>query len=146
MARKSKAKLRSKFEDSIAKRLDELGVDYDYELWSYEYDIPLRKNRSKCGDCGSTNLVQTAWYTPDFFLRRGPIIEAKGRFTAADRRKMEAVIKQYPDETFVLMFMRDNRIHKNSTTKYSDWCEARGIDYSINEIKEEWIGGKKDST
>jgi hypothetical protein len=131
---------RSKFEERIAKELDDAGISYKYEEWSYEYDEPLRKNLARCGDCGSRSLLRTGWYTPDFFLENGVIIETKGRFTAADRRKMVAVAAAHPDLDIKLLFMRDNKIHKNSQTKYSDWCEQNGYDYSINEeVKEEWL-------
>ena len=35
-------------------------------------------------------------YTPDFVLNNGIIIETKGRFMAADRRKHIAIKKQHP--------------------------------------------------
>jgi hypothetical protein len=80
------------------------------------------------------------WYTPDFWLPdRGLFIETKGRFTASDRRKMLAVIDGNPEDTFVMLFMRDNRIRKNSNTTYSDWCEANNVDYAIGYPKEEWL-------
>jgi len=132
---------RSKFEVKLAKDLKAKGVGFTYEEYSYEYSEPLRKNRAKCDDCGSTKLSRTAWYTPDFFLRSGYIIEAKGRFTAADRRKILAVREAHSDlnDKLVMCFMRNNRIHKRSKTTYADWCEANGIDYSIGTIKEEWL-------
>lgn len=130
---------RSKFEDRIAEELDEKDIKYTYETWSYEYDEPLRKNLARCSECNSTNLLRTGWYTPDFFLENGVIIETKGRFTAADRRKMLAVKEGHPELDIKMLFMRDNKIHKRSETKYSDWCEANGYDYSINEVKAEWL-------
>lgn len=129
----------SKFEGRIGAYLEERGVPFKYESYSYEYDEPLRKNRASCMECGSTNLVRTGWYTPDFFLGSGFIIETKGRFTAADRRKMVAVKEQHPDAKIVLLFMRDNKIHRRSQTKYSDWCEKHGYDYAIGTPKEEWL-------
>lgn len=133
--------MRSKFEKRIAKKLTDKGAKYEYEKYSYEYDEPVKQRRARCLSCGSTNLVRSAWYTPDFFLDTGTIIEAKGRFTAADRRKMLAV-REFHDELndrLVLVFMRDNKIHKNSTTTYSMWCEANGYDYAIDDIKDEWL-------
>lgn len=133
--------MRSKFEKRIAQKLKDKGVKFDYEAYSYEYDEPIKQRRARCLDCRSSNLVRSAWYTPDFFLENGIIIEAKGRFTAADRRKMLAV-REFHDELadkLVLVFMRDNKIHKNSTTTYSMWCEANGYDYAIDEIKDEWL-------
>jgi hypothetical protein len=86
--------------------------------------------------------MRSGWYTPDFFLASGIIIEAKGRFTAADRRKMLAVKRDHPELQLVLLFMRNNKIRKNSQTKYSDWCEANGFDYAIGTLKEEWLSGE----
>ena len=144
MARRSTSsgKYRSKFEERVAKQLDDMGVKYEYELYSYEYDEPLRKNMARCGACGSRELLRTGWYTPDFFLATGGIIEAKGRFTAADRRKMVAVRNAHPDLNIKMLFMRDNKIHRNSETKYSDWCMQNNIEYAIKEIPKAWIKPK----
>lgn len=136
--------MRSKFERRIAKELDDEGIIYKYELYSYEYSEPLRKNQAKCADCDSTNLIRTGWYTPDFFLSNGLIIETKGRFTAADRRKMIAVKEAHPKERIVMLFMRDNKIHKNSKTLYSDWCMQNEYEYAIGHPLKEWLrNGKK---
>ena len=136
--------MRSGLERRIAKELDDACMSYEYEKYSYEYDEPLRKNRAKCADCGSNNLLRTGWYTPDFFLDNGCIIETKGRFTAADRRKMLAIKIEHPDLDIKMLFMRDNKISRKSTTKYSDWCEQHGYDYAIEDrkngsLKEEWL-------
>ena len=132
--------MRSKFERTVATNLHSKGVTYEYERYQFPYTEPLRKNRAKCSDCGSTNLVRMGWYTPDFWLpNSGLFIETKGRFTAADRRKMLAVISENPEERFVMLFMRDNRIHKRSQTTYSGWCEANNVEYAIEEPKEEWL-------
>ena len=131
--------MRSKFEEKIAKELDNADVKYTYETWSYEYDEPLRKNKARCANCGGTDLLRTGWYTPDFFLENSVIIETKGRFTAADRRKMLAVKKEHPDLDIKMLFMRDNKIHKNSNTFYSDWCMENEYDYAIGQPKQEWL-------
>lgn len=129
---------RSKFEGRVAKELDDAGCKYTYETYSYEYDEPLRKNQARCLDCGSSSLVRTGWYTPDFFLSNGTIIESKGRFTAADRRKMIAVQEEHGLD-IKMLFMRDNRIHKTSATFYSDWCMEHGYDFAIGSPKKEWL-------
>jgi hypothetical protein len=133
--------MRSQFEKKVATYLHSKGVVYEYEAYEFDYEEPLRKNRSRCGDCNSRNLVRLGTYTPDFYLPEGKLfIETKGRWTAADRRKMLAVIKLHPEERFVMQFMRDNRIHKRSTTHYSDWCMENGIEYCIGvESLKEWI-------
>ncbi len=140
MARRNRASgKRSKFEETVGVQLDAVGMPYTYETWSYEYDEPLRKNMARCDDCGSNNLVRTGWYTPDFFLSNGVIIETKGRFTASDRRKMAAVQADHPDLDIKMLFMRDNKIHKNSKTHYSDWCMENDYDFAIGEIPASWL-------
>jgi len=138
--------MRSKFEARIAQELKDAGVKFKYELYSYEYDEPLRKNRARCAACDSTSLLRTGWYTPDFFLENGVIIETKGRFTAADRRKMDAVKVHHPDLDIKMLFMRNNKIHKRSETYYSDWCVAHGYDWAIKHPKEEWLHAKTKSS
>ena len=135
----SLATRRSKFEVRISKELEDAGIKYKYEAYSYQYDEALRKNLARCLDCSSKNLVRTGWYTPDFFLESGVIIETKGRFTAADRRKMLAIQEAHPDLDIKMLFMRDNKIHKNSATHYSDWCMQHNYDFAIGHCKQEWL-------
>jgi len=133
-------KMRSKFEKQVACDLYSRGVKYEYEAYQFPYTEPLRKNRTSCSDCGSTQLIRHGWYTPDFYLpERGLFIETKGRFTAADRRKMLSVIEGNPEDRFVMLFMRDNKIHKRSNTTYTEWCAANGIECAVLEPKEEWL-------
>lgn len=132
--------MRSKFEKNVAKILSSKGVKYEYEAYQFPYTEPLRKNKARCMDCGSTQLVREGWYTPDFYLPESKLfIETKGRFTAADRRKMVSVIRDNPQDRFVMLFMRDNKIHRNSKTHYSDWCMEQDIDFAIGEPKEDWL-------
>ena len=135
--------MRSKYESRVALYLTDHGVAFDYERTSYEYDEPLRKNRSRCEDCGSTNLLRTGWYTPDFFSRTGDIIiETKGRFTAADRRKMVAIKHDHPDLDIRMLFMRNNKLRRNSNTTYTEWCDKHeyicAVSY-VGEVPDDWI-------
>ena len=130
---------RSKFEVRVAKELDDAGVKYEYETLQLEYQEPLRKNLAQCGECGSKFLLRTGRYTPDFVLPNGIIIEAKGKFDAADRRKMLAVRAGHPTRRIVFYFMRDNRIARRSNTYYSDWCMNNDYDFSIGQLKQEWL-------
>ncbi len=134
---------RSGLEDRIAKELDDAGITYEYEPIQLEYDESLRKNLARCADCQSTNLLRTGWYTPDFVLDSGLVLETKGYFDAADRRKMLAVIEHHPDLTIVMLFERDNKIRKTSKNRYSDWCTQHEIDFAIGHLKPEWL---KDQT
>ncbi len=68
-------------------------------------------------------------YLPDFINEQTKeIIEAKGRFTAADRKKMLAVKAAHPDYTITIVFQNPTLpINKGSKTTYSDWCEKHRI-------------------
>lgn len=107
--------LRSGFEKKVAAYLDEHQVPYKYEEETIKYTVPETKHR----------------YVPDFMLDNGVFIEVKGNFDAKSRQKMAYVIEQNPDLDIRMLFMSDNRINKSSKTRYSDWCEKRGIDYHI---------------
>lgn len=133
----------SKFEERIAQELTDHGVTFDYELYSYEYDVPVTNKRIMCSDCHSRDIVCTRWYTPDFFLQNSSpsiIIETKGRFTAKDRLKMLKVREQHKELADIkLLFMRDNFIHKRSKTRYSDWCKANNYDYDLYNVPKRWL-------
>jgi hypothetical protein len=123
--------LRSGLEKRTAEYLDKNNVKYEYETLKILYTVPAKGHK----------------YTPDFILENGIIVECKGRFDAATRQKMSLVIEQNPDKDIRLLFMRDNTISKSSKTKYSDWCDKRGIKYHVSangEVPEEWINEVKD--
>lgn len=82
--------------------------------------------------------AQVRKYRPDFKIGRF-IIETKGRWTPADRKKMGLVIEQNPELDIRMLFQRDNTITKKSKIRYSDWCEKRGITYAIGKVPKEWI-------
>lgn len=119
--------LRSGLEKRTAEYLDLMKVPYSYEEETLYYEVPAKTHK----------------YKPDFtLLINGMIVECKGRFDAAARQKMAYVVEQNPDRDIRMLFMRDNTISKNSKTKYSDWCEKRGIKYHISaqgEVPQEWI-------
>lgn len=68
-------------------------------------------------------------YLPDFVdAANKRIVEAKGLFDAADRRKILAVKAQHPDWTVEIWFTNPSKtISKTSKTTYSSWCDANGI-------------------
>lgn len=118
--------LRSGFEARTAKYLDSIGVDYTYEEDKIPYVVPESTHK----------------YTPDFKLDNGIYVETKGRFTAQDRKKMSLVIEQNPDKDIRLLFMVNNPLNKGSKTKYTDWCEKRGIICAVSakgEVPKEWL-------
>lgn len=117
--------LRSGFELKVATQLGDRKIPFDYEAEKLTYEVPATIHS----------------YTPDF-RTNGIYIEAKGRFTPADRRKMALVIEQNPDKDIRLLFMLNNTLSKSSKTTYTDWCEKRGIKCAVSktgELPEDWI-------
>jgi hypothetical protein len=85
-------------------------------------------------------------YTPDFILENGIIIETKGRFVTADRRKHKLIKKQYGD-TYDIRFLFSNpnaKLSKLSKTTYAQWCKRHGFQYSKGpEVPKEWMEEEK---
>lgn len=131
-----KAGYRSGFEHRIAQQLEEEGVDFGYEEESFEVLIPAsRSYRCSCGE----QPYRVAWYTPDFFLPSGIIIECKGRFDPADRKKILSFKECHPDVDLRMVFEFDNKLTRRSKTRYSEWCRKNGIEYAIKEVPKEWL-------
>jgi len=82
-------------------------------------------------------------YTPDFELDNGIIIETKGIFSAADRRKHIEIQRQHPglDIRFVFSNAR-SRLYKGAKSRYCDWCDQKGFLWAHRVIPEEWLKEK----
>jgi hypothetical protein len=118
--------LRSGLEKRTATYLDSKNVKYEYETLLVEYVVPESTHK----------------YKPDFILPNGVIVECKGRFTPADRKKMSLAIEQNPDLDIRLLFMLDNPISKGSKTTYTKWCEKRGIKCTVSKdghVPDTWL-------
>jgi len=121
---------RSGYERKLWKFLQSNNVDFSYESASIPYKVPVKSRR----------------YTPDFILFNGIYVEAKGKLDAKAREKMQLVVEQHPDLDIRILLMRDNKISKQSKTRYSDWCRKVGIKYHVSENGEipfEWMENPK---
>ena len=119
-----KAGYRSGLEDDIAKQLDAMRVKYTYEELKISYTVPESKHK----------------YTADFVLPNGIVVESKGRFVTADRKKHLLIKQQYPDLDLRFVFSNPRcKISKVSKTTYGDWCDKNGFLYATKRIPEEWI-------
>jgi len=79
-------------------------------------------------------------YTPDFELDNGIIIETKGIFSAADRRKHIEIQKQHPALDIRFVFSNAQaKLYKGAKSRYSDWCEQKGFKWAHRVIPEEWL-------
>lgn len=82
-------------------------------------------------------------YLPDFVLvfpnGRIMYIEVKGWFPSTDRSKMRAVKRCNPDLDIRLVFGANNKLHKNTDTRYGDWCDKHGFPWAVGAIPKEWL-------
>jgi hypothetical protein len=102
-------------------------IPYKYEEKVVSYTVPESKHK----------------YTPDFELPNGIIIETKGRFVTADRKKHLLVKEQHPELDIRFVFSNPRaKISKVSKTTYADWCDKFGFKYSAKMIPQEWIEEK----
>ena len=117
---------RSGLEVKLSKYLDELNYKYGYESIKIEWeDLAYRT------------------YTPDFILYNGIIIETKGRFLAADRRKHIAIKKQHPKLDIRFVFTNSRaKLSKGAKSSYADWCIKHGFRYYDRIIPEDWLKEK----
>ena len=113
-------KYKSGLERRIAAQLQRSKVKFTYEQQSYHYTLTHR-------------------YTPDFFLANGIIIETKGRWTGADRKKHKQVRKEHPELDIRLLFQQDNTLSPKSDTTYSDYCNKHGIKYAFGQVPASWL-------
>ena len=117
---------RSGLEHKLSIYLDEHKVKYDYENIKIEWeDLAYRT------------------YTPDFVLDNGIIIETKGRFMAAERRKHIAIKKQHPKLDIRFVFTNSKaKLNKGAKSSYADWCIKHGFRYYDRIIPEDWLKEK----
>jgi len=113
---------RSSLEVTLQKFFTENGVTFKYESTKIQWeDRRFRK------------------YTPDFILPNGIIVEAKGLFTAEDRRKHKEVKEQHPNLEIRFVFENSKRkISKVSKTTYADWCDKMKIKHANKAMPLEW--------
>ena len=120
--KKKTSKYKSGLEEQVAKLLDGLGVSYEYESCKVPYTIQHH-------------------YHPDFILPNHVHLEAKGYWSAPDRRKIAAVKKDNPDLDLRMVFQAPyNKISKGSKTTYAIWCEKHDIPWtSFQDIPLDWL-------
>lgn len=115
---------RSGLEEKVADELKKSGVKFEYETTKIKYVVPESVHS----------------YTPDFIFPNGLIVETKGRFVAADRKKHLLIKKQHPELDIRFVFQNsNNKISKGSKTSYADWCNKNGFQYSDKRIPDEWL-------
>ncbi len=105
---------RSGLEVKVDAALKAAGIKFKYEGKKFTYIQPEQKRT----------------YLADFPLDDYPdiVIESKGRFTSADRKKMLLLQAQYPNTKFIMVFGRSqNTLSKSSKTTYGAWCDKHEL-------------------
>ena len=124
---------RGSLEHSIVKDLKKRRAKFEYETLKIRWEEIMYRS-----------------YTPDFILRNGIIIEAKGRFLPRERVRAIAIKKQFPYLDIRFVFSNSNsKIYKGSKTTLADWCNEYGFMFSDKTIPISWIrekGKKKHPT
>ena len=115
---------KSGLEENISLQIESKGIEVKYESEKIPYTIPASEHH----------------YHPDFKLPNGILVETKGRFVAADRKKHLLVKVQNPTLDIRFVFSNSkNKITKTSKTTYGDWCDKNGYKYSDKIIPDSWF-------
>ena len=115
---------RSGLEEETSKFLTDNGAKFTYEEMKIRYLQPATERQ----------------YTPDFVLENGIIIETKGRFLVADRKKHLLIKRQHPHLDIRFVFSNSKqKLNKASRTTYADWCIKNGFQYADKEVPVHWI-------
>jgi Phage endonuclease I len=116
----------SAYRSALEKKFIEIclknGWDIGYEVDKIKYVIP----------------ASTHSYTPDFTVTKNVYIETKGLWVSADRKKAVLIKEQHPDVKILYVFLRNQRITKNSKTTYLEWAEKNGLMACTFADKETW--------
>ena len=122
-----RAGYRSGIEQDISEQLQEKKIEAEYEPFKIPYSVPESKHT----------------YTPAFVLGNGLVLESKGRFMNADRKKHCLIKAQYPDLDLRFVFSNSrSKLNKGSKTTYASWCEKNGFLYADKMVPLEWLKEK----
>lgn len=118
-------RFRSQFEAYIAAILLGRGCKYAYEPERIPFIQPEMKKS----------------YCPDFFIKdRGFFIEAKGLFSARDRKKHLWVREQHPEIDLRFVFQNAQLpIRRGSKTTCAAWAEKNGFLWAHKTPPIEWF-------
>ena len=108
-----KVTLKSGLEEVVYNHLVENKISFTYEGLKITYFQPEQKRT----------------YTPDFVFPK-LLIETKGAFNSADRKKMKIIKSQNPKLDIRFIFSNSKtKIGKKSKTSYGDWCNLFGFKF-----------------
>jgi len=112
-------------------------LELSEDLLAYGKPFSYEKNKIEWED-----LVYRS-YTPDFITHNNIVIEAKGRFMPADRRKHLAIRKQYPHLDVRFIFENSNKkLYKGAKSTYAQWCHKYDFRFYDKKIPKDWLQEK----
>jgi hypothetical protein len=119
------AGFRSQFEAYVAALLDQQGCRFSYEPKRIPFVQPATKKS----------------YCPDFLIEdKDFFIEAKGIFSASDRKKHKFIQEQYPDLDIRFVFQNSKLpIRRGSNTTCADWANKNGFLWAHKKPPIEWL-------
>ena len=121
------AGFRSGLEEDVCKQLKKAKIKYGYEQIKFKYLIPASSH----------------FYTPDFVLFNGVVVETKGRWILEDRKKLKLIKEQYPNLDLRIVFNNSRaKIRKGAKTTYAQICERLKIPFADKEIPADWMTEK----
>jgi hypothetical protein len=134
---------RSKFEKTVAAKLNAKGIGFKYEdsKFPYEKQQRLTKETKRLHGLPEDFKASTYHlYTVDFDIAKYNFhIEVKGRWVSSDRTKMIAIKEQHPTVDIRMWFQADNYIYPGSKSKYSDVCKRHNIIYHVGVRVPPWF-------
>ena len=106
--------LKSGLEEVIYNYLKDKKIHFSYEGMKIKFELPTQKKS----------------YTPDFPINNSFIVEAKGAFNSADRKKHKIIKEQHPKLDIRFIFSNSKtKIGKKSKTTYGKWCNLFNFKY-----------------
>ncbi len=112
--------LKSGFEKTLNLQLKQSGITFTYETLQLPYTL-------------------SGTYNPDFILSNGIIIEAKGRLDRENKRKMEAIKRQYPDLDLRIVFMDGSKKIPGYKQSHGDWATRHKFIWAERQIPGSWL-------
>jgi len=107
-------KRRSKLEERFEVILQDLDVQYEYEVTRIPYTVPESHHT----------------YTVDWTLLNGKLIETKGYLSDhAERRKYVLLKEQHPDLDLRFVFDNVNKLCGGTKMTHGKWAEKYGFQY-----------------
>ena len=120
--------LKSGLEEAIHIFLTGKDIKFTYEGMKISFSQPTTKKT----------------YTPDFPIKKSFIIESKGSFNSADRKKHRLIKAQHPELDIRFIFQNAaNKLSKRSETTYADWCDRHKFKWSQGKVPRQWLKKQK---